>query len=1496
MENIETLLAAVAQTQGFDDDPVAAPAPPSSENSDSRGAVRPIGEGSVNAQPPAAVAPPPPPIAASEQVIGAGEKRKRGRPPKGQVAVARTPPPKRKKLEEEEEEDVCFLCFDGGSLVLCDRKGCPKAYHPACIKREESFFKSKAKWNCGWHICSVCRKASHYMCYTCTYSLCKGCTKNQDYVSVRGNKGFCSMCMKMVMLIENKDQANNEPVQVDFDDKLSWEYLFKVYWVILKEKLSLTLNELTQAKSPWKGVADVPWKPQLNNVPHTAFDGKVSNSSTNTEHLTSNTPHAETNLPQNDELRPTPSGINNIVDKVHSNNGESGPRCNNDTSKPDMDKANDETGFKKDEDKMRIVDDNSKKGICDNTDTKEPDKTGTEKCTEWASKDLLEFVAFLRNGDTSAMSPFDVQRLLLDYIKRNNLRDPRQKSQIICDQRLKNLFLKPRVGHIEMLKLLEFHFPMTEGSQDNNLIPAGFVATAPEIQGSSNTFPSSMNSRKRKTRKRNEERVPQNNLNEYAAIDVHNISLIYLRRHIMENLLQDQESFGKRVIGSIVRIRTSSNDQKQDIYRLVQVVGTTKAPEPYKLGERTALVMLEILNLYKKEVVSIDAISNQEFTEEECRRLRQSMRCGLVKLLTIGELQKIALTLRPVKIKDWLEAEILRLNHLRDRASENGRKKELREYVDRLELLKSPGEQQRRISELPQIHADPKMCPSYESEEEEVEVDDDKPAAKRGRKSRKAVSVRPSYSSFSQNGRNPASLNKKGAKEPPIAMRAKKDANGAHTSDKPAIEVNITNLKAGGKNDQDVQQRTGLETSTTTASVEHSPANNIETEKLWHYRDPNGKIQGPFSMLQLRKWNRTGLFPPDMRIWTNHEQYDSLLLMDALIGHLHGASEPSCKQPSGSPENNTAGGVGKTKISDWNSQQSKQSEAAGGNNVGDVSDNISGIAKENADDPSWPQCWDLLNDRNSTAEERNRGQTDVPLAVQVLESNELNCGTQNGEKNELQNQGNSENQTAQPNEENLKSLNIDLSSTLMETEAIVAPVSDAPDVEKRVLDVDIDIAGLHSPTPENAENQALVSGILELLSPTPRSDNVDAATEAKQPDLQSEFLNITVPDSGPSWGVASSLVAGGVDLPDVANEWCGYSPTPIKQPAINEWDSGLASVSSLKPEITNEYTATSISDGHQLSQALPPDPASNMSNWRELLDEPIVFDALGEELISDLFAEVDARESQGTVHSPNTAIKLARDFLEDDCFSSIEDFNPTPNAQRCVGGGGNASGSTGEMQMTSQSSCNPIEMFDTFDSFRKSSVNSSASSEGETNAQVYSGDAGSEFHPPPNINPGHDMIGHAVTTATSSGSADPMDPGWAGTVQGNINLVTVQGNVNLVLGGPTQGMANLGWGASPGTAWANPSMNHSPRNMSLPWDGVQQQRKYGGGGGERYTSPRGGYQSGDVGFGRGRPPRGRQPYNGGGFSRPLPKGQRVCKFYERGLCKKGAFCDFLHPS
>lgn len=43
---------------------------------------------------------------------------------------------KRRKIKAEPKqmhEDYCFQCGDGGELVMCDKKDCPKAYHLLCL-------------------------------------------------------------------------------------------------------------------------------------------------------------------------------------------------------------------------------------------------------------------------------------------------------------------------------------------------------------------------------------------------------------------------------------------------------------------------------------------------------------------------------------------------------------------------------------------------------------------------------------------------------------------------------------------------------------------------------------------------------------------------------------------------------------------------------------------------------------------------------------------------------------------------------------------------------------------------------------------------------------------------------------------------------------------------------------------------------------------------------------------------------------------------------------------------------------------------------------------------------------------------------------------------------------------------------------------------------------------------------------------------------------------
>lgn len=366
-------------------------------------------------------------------------------------------------------------------------------------------------------------------------------------------------------------------MQVNFDDKNTWEYLFKDYWLGLKGKLSITFDEITQAKKPSKKPSDEMY--EANN------------------------------------------------DAVSSSDDSSVRHTGNKFGKKKLKRRS----------KVTINEDNS-------VVTPDSVRSSVSGENEWASKELLEFISHMRGGDdTSVLSQFDFQALLLEYIKQNNLRDPRKKSQIICDKRLQSLFGKARVGHFEMLKLIESHFLIKDASQvvidedhgatgcdhDNRMADTDCSADA-----------STKNSEKRRKTRKKSGRTPLINNSDYAAVDNHNINLIYLRRNLMEDLLDD-ENCHLKVIGCFVRIRISGSGQKQDMYRIVQVVGnffsnvvvatnyfpttpfktsimstgTSKTEERYKTGKKSTDIALEILNLNKTEVIHIDTISNQDFTE-----------------------------------------------------------------------------------------------------------------------------------------------------------------------------------------------------------------------------------------------------------------------------------------------------------------------------------------------------------------------------------------------------------------------------------------------------------------------------------------------------------------------------------------------------------------------------------------------------------------------------------------------------------------------------------------------------------------------------------------------------------------------------------------------------------------------------------------------------------------------------------------------------------------
>lgn len=299
-----------------------------------------------------------------------------------------------------------------------------------------------------------------------------------------------------------------------FDDTDSFMYLFKAYWLDRKEKLSLTSEELNNAKHPYSVAPDED---------------------------------------SSDELY--------VVNEDQGFSSESSSDHKSNISSKKKGRGRSQEAF--------AVDKNPTKEVGGGAVMLQE--------TGWASMELLELVAHMRNGDQSLISQFDVQALLLDYIKKYNLRDPRRKSQIICDLRLRKLFGKERVGHFEMLKLLESHFLSKEVLQvvvDGNQVETSDTdhKLADDVE-EGDTFARVVSEKRRKNRKRTEGIEPQMNVDDYAAIDIHNITLIFLRRSLLEDLLDDIENFNDKVVGSFVRIRISIAGQRQDLYRLVQIVG-----------------------------------------------------------------------------------------------------------------------------------------------------------------------------------------------------------------------------------------------------------------------------------------------------------------------------------------------------------------------------------------------------------------------------------------------------------------------------------------------------------------------------------------------------------------------------------------------------------------------------------------------------------------------------------------------------------------------------------------------------------------------------------------------------------------------------------------------------------------------------------------------------------------------------------------------------------
>ncbi|GAB4835514.1 hypothetical protein Ancab_000423 [Ancistrocladus abbreviatus] len=558
--------------------------------------------------------------------------------------------PKKTQKQQEASEDYCFVCKDGGLLIVCDHKDCFKSYHPDCVGEDESRADAgEDHWICGWHSCFNCGKSSTFHCIGCPKAVCQSCIDEVEFAPIRERKGLCHECLKLALLVEEGVDVDSDGEKIDFKDRETYECLFMEYWEIINETQGITLEDLHSADARLK---------------------KGENCKS----------RSHNSLSDSDEY-----GMNeeNLVDSSDS----------------------------LDSDEAEGHDLVSRRNIL--IRHKEKKHKGSTKIEffSWASKSLIEFLASIGIDTSEKLSQDNVASIIGKYVQDNKLFHPEKKKKVLCDARLRSVLGRRSVNIYKINDLLEGHFPENlEDSEEEEQEHILEDENANENLSSQKRKRSSMRSSQEKGSA--SEKLPQKEIacvdfdeedpafeSCFASIIPKNMKLVYLKRSLVEELLKQPESFESKVLGSFVRVRTDAVNGRKS-HQLLQVTGIKRT----STDETKVEVSLKLPEMPND--IPIHMLSNDDFSEEECEELHQKVKDGLIERPTVVELEKKARCLHQDVTKHWISSELAFLKTRIDLANEKGWRTKLYEYLERRELLQSQEEQSRLLQEVPKVFAD----------------------------------------------------------------------------------------------------------------------------------------------------------------------------------------------------------------------------------------------------------------------------------------------------------------------------------------------------------------------------------------------------------------------------------------------------------------------------------------------------------------------------------------------------------------------------------------------------------------------------------------------------------------------------------------------------------------------------------------------------------------------------------------------------------------------
>ncbi|XP_023736062.1 uncharacterized protein At5g08430 isoform X1 [Lactuca sativa] len=431
--------------------------------------------------------------------------------------------------KEDYSEEWCFVCKDGGDLIICDHKDCLKSYHPECA---QSSANSKRRFICDLHKCDICDRTSDLVhCYCCPKGVCRRCIKSADFVHVKGKKGFCNHCLKLALLVEEKKDVDSDGETIDFNNRNTYETLYKEYWEIINNTEKLTLDVLIAAKGQLKSG---------KNYDSDKYDD-----------------HSDDNQCSDYEEKGDDMELHESAKKTKR-------------SKPESSSKTKGKSKAKEKEKMK------------------PNK---EEFMGWGSTRLIQFLENIGKDTTNALSQRELEKIVKGYGKEKDLI---QKNKIIeCDVWLRSIFKRKTIKLNRIYDSLETHLAENQVSSDDD-DDDELGLDDDDMDCKEEEVVASKRKKKNNGDKLIEKEEPAVDITcfRFASIVPENIRLVYLRRSLVQKLEKEPESFESKVIGSFVRVKEDANGFfLRNAYRLMQVTGVKKC----LVGESEQTFMLQSL-------------------------------------------------------------------------------------------------------------------------------------------------------------------------------------------------------------------------------------------------------------------------------------------------------------------------------------------------------------------------------------------------------------------------------------------------------------------------------------------------------------------------------------------------------------------------------------------------------------------------------------------------------------------------------------------------------------------------------------------------------------------------------------------------------------------------------------------------------------------------------------------------------------------------------------